>query len=151
MELEKSEARKLMKLRDDRISQLDATCRAMSENMMSQSVRHENEMSILRESEKDALKKLNELLVDTHGEDAELVIGSSANYEAVKRPSFTHNNIHRSVTIGGGGGSGEQKTNGKRDGYISKGSPVNTPPTKKTDDSKGKSSGSRFFGRLRFF
>ena len=40
----------------------------MTENMMSQSVRHESEISKLRESETDALKRLNELLIEKDGD-----------------------------------------------------------------------------------
>ena len=36
--------------------------------MMSQSVRHESEISKLRESETDALKRLNELLIEKDGD-----------------------------------------------------------------------------------
>ena len=153
LELEKSEARKLMKLRDDRISQLDATCRAMSENMMSQSVRHENEMSKLRESETDALRRLNELLVENNGEDAELV-SSAANYENAadgsSSPSngYHHNKVHGNVSIrGGGSGAGGEQKNDRRDhGLV-----PHTPTNQTTKKDEKKSSGSGFFGRLRFF
>jgi hypothetical protein len=40
----------------------------MTENMMSQSVRHESEILKLRESETDALKRLNELLIEKDGD-----------------------------------------------------------------------------------
>ena len=65
-----------MKLRDDRIAQLDATCRAMSENMMSQSMRHESEARKLRESEAAARRQLQEFQLEN---DGTLSGGGSAN------------------------------------------------------------------------
>jgi hypothetical protein len=139
LELEKSEARKLMKLRDDRISQLDATCRAMSENMMSQSVRHENEMSKLRDSETDALERLNQLLREKDGEDAELA-SSPVHVTSPSSPNeYHHKKVHGNVSIRGGGSSstrGETKV-------------MSTPSPSHKE--KKSTSGSRFFGRLRFF
>jgi hypothetical protein len=186
LELEKSEARKLMKLRDDRIAQLDGTCRkyhydyyyyhyyyyyyycyyycaclfilffasssslyslgGMTENMMSQSIRHESEISKLRESETAALKRLNELLIEKDGDLAELA-ASPVHVTSPPPPNFHHKKVHGNVSIRGGGSSsssnGEQKNSAV---------PKTPSPNKRSEDtSKGKSSGSRFFGRLRFF
>ena len=141
-----------MKLRDDRISQLDATCRTMSENMMAQSVRHENEMSTLRDSETDALVRLNQLLFEKDGDKAELAsspVHVVAPPPAAAASEYHHKKVHGNVSIRGGGSSSNSSSSSSS---SSRGETklMSTPSPSKNHDKKP-SSGSRFFGRLRFF
>jgi hypothetical protein len=167
LELEKSEARKLMKLRDDRIAQLDATCRAMSENMMSQSMRHESEARKLRESEAAARRQLREVQLENDGSS-----GGGGGVGDLSDPphSPTHHErkkVRGNVAIRGGvrrgshgngspdegpGGAGASTRSPVGDGRASSNTAY-TPTSRSTASSAAGSSGKKksLFGRLSFF
>ena len=58
-----------------------------------------------------------------------------------------HKKVHGNVSIRGGRSQNNEQ---KSAGGMRNAAPVTPSPTK-TEENKGKSSGSRFFGRLRFF
>lgn len=155
-----------MKLRDDRIAQLDATCRAMSENMMSQSMRHESEARKLRESEAAARRKLREIELDNDGSSG------GGDVSDLSDPSHSptrheRKKVRGNVAIRGGvrrgshgnrspdegrGGAGASKMSPAGDGRASSNTAY-TPTSRSTSSNSVSSSGKKksLFGRLSFF
>ena len=156
-----------MKLRDDRIAQLDATCRAMSENMMSQSMRHENEVRKLRESEAAARRQLHEIQLGGNESHGGATLGGDQSELSQSPPRHERRKVHGNVAIRGGvrRGSHDNKAMKEAKGSVGTSKQIiggggraasntaYTPTSRPSPSNSLGSSGKKksLFGRLSFF